>query len=207
MWDEAREVGRQLGPVDPTPPGYLPEGERALARGWAIALAHGLVWIAFGVAVLVWPDLSFETLVALIATCALVHGAVSGVTASAVATRSRGRAWLVVDATAASVAGVVLLAWPDLDGTAALVVLAAWAIGFGALQVIEGHVLPFGGERAALLVWSGVVAIAFGVVMLIEADGGALAASSLIAAFAIVIGVLRSGLAIDLRRLARQPLS
>jgi hypothetical protein len=74
MWDEAREVSRHLGPVDPTPPGFRPEGEKLLARTWAIILAQGLVWISFGVLVLVWPDLGLETLVALIAACALVHG-------------------------------------------------------------------------------------------------------------------------------------
>ncbi|MGH3129122.1 MAG: DUF308 domain-containing protein, partial [Gaiellaceae bacterium] len=96
MWDEATEVSRHLGPVDPTPPGFRPEGERLLARTWATILAQGLVWIAFAVLVLVWPDLRLETLVALIAACALVHGGISGAMAFAVPLRRGGRAWLVL---------------------------------------------------------------------------------------------------------------
>jgi uncharacterized membrane protein HdeD (DUF308 family) len=206
MWDEAREVSRHLGPVDPTPPGFRPEGESILARTWATILAHGLVWIVFGVVVLMWPDLGLDTLVVSIAACALVHGALSGATAIALPF-GRARAWVVLDAVIAIVVGVALLAWPDIQTTLVLVVVAAWAIVLGVVQMIEAHVLPFSGERATLLVWTGIVAVTFGVVMLIETRDGALANAALIAAFAIVTGVLQSAFAIDLRRLSRRAMS
>jgi uncharacterized membrane protein HdeD (DUF308 family) len=200
MWDEAREVGRHLGPVDPTPSGYRPEGEGILVRTWASILAHGLVWIGFGVAVLGWRELTLDTLAALIAACALVHGALSGTTA---ATVPFARAWAVLGAVMAIAVGVVLLVWPDISATSVLSVLGAWAIALGVLQMVEAHVLPFSGERATLLVWTGIVTVTFGIVMLIEARDGALANAALVAAFTLVTGVLQSAFAIDLRRLAR----
>ena len=203
MWDDAREVGRYLGPVDPTPPGFRPERESVIARMWRITLAQGLTWIVFGVLVLVWPDLSLETLVALIAVCALVHAGISGAAALAVPFRSHGRAWVALDALAAIVAGVVVLAWPELSATSVLYVLAAWAIVLGVFQMIGAHVLPLSGERATLLAWSGVVPVTFGVVMLVRASDGALANTALIAAFAIVTGVRQVAFALDLRRLPR----
>lgn len=207
MWDEATEVSRHLGPVDPTPPGFQPEGERLLTRTWATTLAQGLVWIAFGVLVLVWPDLGLETLVALIAACGFVHGAISGATAFAVPLGRSGRAWLVLDALTAIVVVVVLLGWSEISATSVLYVLAAWAIALGVLQVIGAHALPFSGERATLLSWNGIVPVIFGVVMLLEAREGALAHATLIATFALVTGVLQTAFALDLRRLPRRALS
>jgi uncharacterized membrane protein HdeD (DUF308 family) len=204
MWNDAREAGRYLGPVDPTPPGFRPEGESVIARTWKIVLAQGLTWIAFGFLVLAWPDLGLETLVALIAACAFFHGAISGAAAFAVPLRRRGRAWLVLDALTAVVIGVVVLAWPDISATSVLYVLAAWAIALGVLQMIGAHVLAFSGERATLLAWSGVVPVIFGVVMLLEAGEGALAHAALIAAFGIVTGVLQIAFALDLRQVPRR---
>jgi hypothetical protein len=105
MWDDAREVGRSLGPVDPTPPGFLPEGESVIAGMWRTIAGQGLTWVVFGGLVLVWPNLSLATLVALMAACALVHAALSGAAAVAVPIRRHGRVWLALDALAAIVVG------------------------------------------------------------------------------------------------------
>jgi uncharacterized membrane protein HdeD (DUF308 family) len=98
----------------------------------------------------------------------------------------------------------VLLGWSEISATSVLYVLAAWAIALGVLRVIGAHVLPFSGERATLLAWSGIVPVVFGVVMLVEAGEGALAHAALIATFAIVTGVQQIAFALDLRRLARR---
>jgi uncharacterized membrane protein HdeD (DUF308 family) len=200
MWDEARRVGREFGPVDPTPPGHRPEGESILVRTWVSVLAHGLVWIGLGVVTLAWPDLSLDALTGLLAACALAHGALSSATAI---TAPVVRAWASLDALIAIVVGTTLLAWPDVQGTSVLYVLGAWAVALGLLQIVRAHVLPFSGERATLLVWTGIVTATFGVVMLIEARDGALANTGLIAAFALVTGALQSARALDLRGLAR----
>jgi uncharacterized membrane protein HdeD (DUF308 family) len=54
-----------------------------------------------------------------------------------------------------------------------------------------------------LLALNGLVAGAFGAVMFIEPDAGAVAIVALIAAFTIVIGVMQIGFALELRDIAR----
>lgn len=159
------------------------------------------MWIAFGIVVFSWPGPSPDTLTELIAALALAHGAISGAEAVAVPLNRGGRAWLVVDAAAAIVVGLVVLVWPGISATA---VLGAWAVVLGALQLIGARVLPLSGERATALAWSGLVPVAFGVVMLVRSGGGALASATLIAAFAIVTGVLQAASALDLRAVLRR---
>jgi uncharacterized membrane protein HdeD (DUF308 family) len=204
MWDDATEVGRYVGSVDPTPAAFRPEGESVLARAWTTVLAHGLLWLAFGGLVLAWPDPSLKELVALIAAGALGHGAISGVAAFTVPLGRGERVWVVSAALVDVVIGaVLLLGWSELSATAVLYVFAAWVLALGVLQAIAVRVLPLSGERATVLSWSGIVPIVFGVVMLVEASDGALASTALIAAFALVTGVLQTAFALDLRRLSR----
>ncbi|MGZ5345948.1 MAG: DUF308 domain-containing protein, partial [Actinomycetota bacterium] len=75
-----------------------------------------------------------------------------------------------------------------------------WAIVIGLLQIASAFELLLDGGDRVLLVLSGLVSIAFGVIMWIHPGAGALALITLIAAFAIVIGTTLLVTAFRLRR-------
>ena len=178
------------------------EGEHMLARVWKIIAANGVAAIVFGFVLALWPDIGLTTIVAVVAVYALVRGVLSGTAAFSAPLPRTERRWLALEAVVGTAIGIALLVWNDVSAKALLYVVAAWAIAIGVLMLAAAIELPLSGGRRLLLALSGVVAGAFGTVMFIEPDTGAVAIVALIAAFIIVIGIMQVGFALDLRRVA-----
>jgi uncharacterized membrane protein HdeD (DUF308 family) len=180
----------------------MSEGERMLARAWKMIAANGVAAILFGFVLVLWPDIGLATIVTVVAVYALVRGVLSAIAAFSVLFPRTGRTWLVLEAIIGTAIGVALLIWNDMSAKALLYMVAAWAIAIGVLMLAAAIQLPLSGGRRLLLALNGLVAGAFGAVMFIEPDVGAVAVVALIAAFFIVIGVMHVGFALDLRNIA-----
>jgi uncharacterized membrane protein HdeD (DUF308 family) len=178
------------------------EGERMLARVWKLIAANGVAAILFGFVLVLWPDIGLTTIVAAVAVYALVRGVLSGLAAFSAPLPQAERGWLTLEAIAGTAIGIALLVWNDISAKALLYVVAAWAIGIGILMLVAAIQLPLSGGPRLLLALNGLVAGAFGAVMFIEPDAGAVAIVALIAAFTIVIGVMQVGFALELRNVA-----
>ena len=111
------------------------------------------------------------------------------------------RGWLTLEAVAGTAIGIALLVWNDISAKALLYVVAAWAIAIGVLMLAAAFQAPLDTPGRLLLALNGIIAGAFGAVMFIEPDAGAVAIVALIAAFMIVTGVMQIGLALELRKL------
>ena len=85
-----------------------------------------------------------------------------------------------------------------------LYAIAAWAIAMGVLEIALAFVLPLSGGRSLLVVLSGLLSVAFGVIMFGHPGAGAVALLALIAAFALVTGVMQIAFALELRRVAAE---
>ena len=181
---------------------HLQEGERELARIWKVSALRGVLAIAFAVVILIWPDIGLTALIALFGAFALVSGVASIVGAFSASLERSRRAWLVFDGLLGVVVGIVVFVWPDLSALGLLYAIAAWAIASGILGLALAFALPFSGGRSLLLVLEAVVSVAFGVIMFWHPGAGALALLALVAAFALVTGVMQIAFAIELRRVA-----
>ena len=175
------------------------DAERNLAKTWKFLATEGILWVVFGFVIVIWPDIGLTTLVALVAVLALVKGVMSGIAAFAAPLAPTERRWLGLEAVVGIGLGIVMLAWPDISAKALLYVVAAWAIALGVMQLGAALVLPLGGGNRLLLALGGIIAASFGALMFIEPAAGALAQIALIAAFAIVGGVMQIGFAFELR--------
>ena len=178
------------------------EGERMLARAWKMIAANGVAAIVFGFVLVLWPDIGLTTIVAVVAVYALVRGVLFGLAAFTAPLLGADRAWLLLEAAIGTGIGIALLIWNDISAKALLYVVAAWAIAIGVLMLAAALQLPLSGGRRIVLVLNGLVAGAFGAVMFIEPDVGAVAIVALIAALFIVIGVMHVGFALELRNIA-----
>ena len=162
---------------------------------------RGVVAIAFALLILIWPGIGLTTLIALFGAFALVSGLATIVGAFAAPIRNRQRAWLSIEGLLGIGVGVVVFLWPSLSALGLLYAVAAWAIAAGILEVALSFNLPISGGRSLLLGLSGLLSIAFGAIMFAKPGAGAIALLALIAAFALVSGVMQISYAFELRRI------
>jgi uncharacterized membrane protein HdeD (DUF308 family) len=109
---------------------------------------------------------------------------------------------MIFDGLVGVAVGVVVFLWPDLSALGLLYAIAAWAIALGIFEIAFAFVLPLSGGRSLLTVLGGVLSIAFGVIMFMHPGAGAVALLALVAAFALVTGVMQIAFALELRSAA-----
>jgi uncharacterized membrane protein HdeD (DUF308 family) len=178
----------------------IEEGERMFARIWRLLALRGVVAIIFAFVLLVWPDIGLSAMTIVVGAFAIASGFVSGVAAWALPGAASHRLWLGFNSVVGLAVGVGVLVWPDLSAKALLYAIAIWAIATGLTELYAAFALPLSGARTVLTAVSGVVMAAFGVVMFVEPDEGAIALLALVAAFALVRGTFDIALAVELRR-------
>ena len=182
----------------------IQEGERTLARIWKVMALNGVLAIAFSVVIVVWPSIGLSALIALFGAFALVSGVSTIVEAIREPVERRQQIGLVVQGLLGVAVGVVVFVWPDLSALGLLYAIAAWAIATGIVGIALAFELPLSGNRSLLLGLSGLLSIAFGVIMFAEPGAGAIALLALIAAFALVTGVMQVVFALELRRVVNE---
>jgi uncharacterized membrane protein HdeD (DUF308 family) len=174
-----------------------------LARDWWIIALQGVSAVVFGVLALIWPAVTLLALVFLFGAYALVDGVLM---LGRGLRRSGGTHpdwWRVVQGLVGIGAGVLAFAVPDITAYALLLVIAAWAIISGGMELVAAYQLRDVIRREWLLALDGIVSILFGVALIVFPSAGALAVVWLIGSFAIVSGVILLVMAFGLRGRAR----
>jgi uncharacterized membrane protein HdeD (DUF308 family) len=180
----------------------LPTGVvAALGRAWWLVLLRGIAAIVFGLLAWAWPGATLITL-------ALFWGAyvlVDGIAAlwSWWHARQRGNAmWQVVLIGVLGIAaGIFTFLSPGITALALLLVIAVWAVANGVFQIAAAIRLRKEIDNEWLLILSGVLSVAFGVLMMLFPGAGAMAVLWLIGAFAVAYGVLLVFFAFKLKKL------
>jgi uncharacterized membrane protein HdeD (DUF308 family) len=171
---------------------------------WALGLS-GLLSIALGVVILLWPGISLEALVILFGAYALATGVI-GLFYSFSAQANGERGWLIFSSLLGIAVGIMVLVWPSISALALLYVIGAYAVALGILAIGGAFWLPIGGGDTALMILSGLVSILFGIVIFARPGAGALVTLALIAAFALINGITELVVAIGGKRLVESDL-
>jgi uncharacterized membrane protein HdeD (DUF308 family) len=172
-----------------------------LARWWWTFIVRGLLAITFGVLAFLAPAWGITVLVLLFAAWALVDGAGSLLTGWR--TRGRDRSWWIeiVEGIVGVAAGVVALVLPvDVVAEVLVLVVAAWAIVTGAIEIVLAVRLRRVIEDELWLGLAGLASVLFGVVLVLFPGAGALSLVWLIGSFAIAFGAFLVLLGWRLRR-------
>jgi uncharacterized membrane protein HdeD (DUF308 family) len=158
--------------------------EPLLAHYWWVLFVRGALAIAFGLATLVWPDLSFAVLLLFVATWFLADGVVALFQAFTSAQR-----WPhVLDGSLSIAAGAFVIFYPAMAGLVLTVTIAVWLVAKGVAQVFLAF--RFGGTHpgAWLLGVVGITTAGFGA-FLAHNPADALRMMTLVSAFAVVLGL------------------
>jgi uncharacterized membrane protein HdeD (DUF308 family) len=121
---------------------------------------------------------------------------------SAIAHRRTQRRWglLVVGGMLGIAAGVLTFFWPGITALVLLAIIASWAIVMGIIEITVAIRLRKEIKGELVMVLSGLLAIAFGVMLVVNPGLGALAVALWIGAYALASGVLLLVLAFRLRK-------
>ncbi len=174
---------------------------RALAENWWLLLLRGVASIVFGVLAFIWPGLTLVALIFLWGAYAVVDG---GIALWAAITGKAGelapRWWLIIVGIVGILAGLVAFASPGLTAFFLLMFIAGWAIVVGALEIWGAIQLRKEIEGEWWLILSGLLSIAFGILLVARPGAGALALVWLIGSFAILHGCILIALALRLKQ-------
>jgi uncharacterized membrane protein HdeD (DUF308 family) len=168
---------------------------------WAVGL-HGLASVVLAVLLLAWPGISVFALTIVFGAYTFATGIVA--LGTAFSTDKDERGWLIASGLLGIAVGIMVFVWPDISALALLYVIGAYAIGLGILAVVGSFRLPLDGRDSATMGVSGLVSIAFGIVIFAKPGAGALAVLGLIAAFALATGISELVVAIGGQKLVER---
>lgn len=175
-----------------------------LQGNWGWIVLRGVAAVLFAVVAMMWPGITLAALVVAWGAYAFADG----VLALAVAWQVRAEGapfWaLVVVGLLGIAAGVATFIWPQITALTLLILITAWAMLMGVFQVVAAIRLRKEIEGEWLLALSGVLSVAFGVLMMLNPGAGALVMLTLTATFAFAFGVLLIVLGLRLRTAARR---
>jgi uncharacterized membrane protein HdeD (DUF308 family) len=175
-------------------------GLRPLTRSWWLMLLRGLASILFGIAAFIWPGLTVLALTLLYGAYAMADGILSlGAALTGNGDRSVPTGWLVVMGLLGIAAGSVAFLWPGLTAFALVIMIGAWAVAIGILEIIGAIWLRHELEDEWLLIAAGILSVLFGTALLLKPGAGALALAWAIGAFAILSGILHLAFALRLK--------
>ena len=173
---------------------------QALGDSWLMFLLRGLAAVAVGGVWRVWTGPTHVAQGKLLAAYALVDGIVALAAGIAGRTTAASRWWLVAVGMFGIAAAVVTFVWPGITALLLLYLIAGWAVAIGVFQIIGAIQLRKEIENEWLLILQGVLAVIFGIIMFVMPGAGALALIWVIAACAILYGLLLIVFAINIRK-------
>ncbi|MGX8272207.1 HdeD family acid-resistance protein [Brevundimonas diminuta] len=174
----------------------------ALHRSWWLLLLRGIAAVAFGVLTFVWPQISLLTLILVYGVYALIDG----VLALIAAIRGGGfapRWWLALGGVVSILAAVVAFAWPGLTALVLVYLIGFWSILRGVLEIIGAIRLRNEIANEWTLGVAGALSVIFGLILVFMPGAGALGLLWLIAAWAVLFGLLLIWVAFKVRTLAK----
>jgi uncharacterized membrane protein HdeD (DUF308 family) len=122
-------------------------GQHHGSRIWSVLL--GLLLIAGGIVVIVWPGVTFLAIAIVWGITMLVGGIVRAVAAATLHVGSWG--WLVALGIVEAILGVVMLAWPDVTAYVILLLIGIYSMVAGILQIVLAFELRKAPDRFAQL--------------------------------------------------------
>src|SRR5579859_893450 len=160
----------------------------------------GILAVITGIIAIAWPGVTILALVILFAVYAFMLAGLQG--AQAFSSRSAGPVFGhlllgLIDLAA----GVVALAWPGPTAFVLVIVVAAWALAGGVVEFFAGFQSGESAGTRALFILSGLVSVAFGVLLFARPGVGAVTLALLFGLYSLIYGFSQITAGIQVRHL------
>jgi uncharacterized membrane protein HdeD (DUF308 family) len=171
----------------------------AMADYWWLLLLRGIAAVIFGLLAFFMPGIAGLSLVFLWGAYSFADGVLALWAAVSGGVATGNRWWLALTGALGIVAGLIAFFAPGLTAGVLLIFIAIWSVAIGIMAIIGAIQLRKEIEGEWLLILSGIIAIAFGVLMFTRPASAALAVVWMIATFAIIFGIDLIMLALKLK--------
>jgi uncharacterized membrane protein HdeD (DUF308 family) len=170
-----------------------------LKRGWGLLVLRGVIAVLFGILCFAMPGITLQAIVLLFGAYALVDGIFMLVVAIRAAKGMPGTGTLVLLGLIGIAAGILTFFYPGITALSLVWVIAFWAISTGVFAIAAAIRLRKELTNEWMLILSGVLSIAFGVLAIMRPGAGALSILWLIGGYAIVFGIMLLALAFKIK--------
>ena len=169
-----------------------------LVRNWWALALRGVLAVLFGVAAFIVPGLTVAFLIALFGAYALIDGVLAIVAGVKAAEHHERFGSLLLRGILGIAAGLVAFILPAATAVVLTLMIGAWAIVTGVLEIVAAvHLHRAHGEW--LLIANGVLSVLFGLFLAVVPALGVLTLVWIIGGYAIVFGAIMLALAFRLR--------
>jgi uncharacterized membrane protein HdeD (DUF308 family) len=167
--------------------------------GATLLLVRGIVGVVIGIVAFAWPGVTIAALVVIFGVYALIDG-VTNLMLGLTRRTAHGRAWVhALQGIVGIAAGVLTFVWPGVTALVLIFFIASWAIVTGAIEVAAAIKLRKEISGEWMLALSGLLSIAFGVLVFAFPFAGAVGISWVLGTYAIIGGVVLIALGVRLR--------
>ena len=164
----------------------------------ASLIGRGILAVIVGIIAIAWPGVTVLALVILFAVYAFMDAFLE--LARAFSGRAAGPVvGHLVLALVDIAAGIVAVAWPGPTALVLVLVVAGWAFIAGILEFVTAFGRGESAGMRAMFLLSGLVSVAFGVVLVARPDVGALTLALLFGLYSLIFGVSEIVLGAELR--------
>ena len=169
----------------------------------------GILAVIVGIIAIAWPQATVLALVILFAVYAFMDAGLQA--ARAFGSRSAGPVFgHLLLALISLAAGVVALVWPGPTAYVLVIIVAAWALAGGLVEIVAGFQSGETAGMRAMFILSGLVSVAFGVVLFARPNVGAITLAVLFGLYSLIYGFSQIAAGVQVRELGKsvqQPLS
>ncbi len=160
-----------------------------LAMNWWGMGIRGVITALFGVAAIIWPDITLAVLIGLFGLFMLADGVIAFI--SAIRAGQQGQRWwtYIVEGIVEVGIGIAVFSVPQVTAVILLYFIAFWAIFIGIWRIATAIELRREIEGEWLWGLSGLVALLFGFAILAFPAAGALTLVRVIGIFALAFGI------------------
>ena len=162
----------------------------------------GTLSVIVGIIAIAWPGVTILALVTLFAIYAFIGAGLQAARAFSSDTAGPVAGHLLL-ALINLAAGVVALAWPGPTTLALVWVVAIWALVIGAVEIGAAFAAGESAGTRAMFAVTGLLSIAFGIVLSARPDIGAVTLALLFGLYSLIYGVTEIVLGVQMRQTGR----
>jgi uncharacterized membrane protein HdeD (DUF308 family) len=164
----------------------------------SLLLVRGIVGLVFGIVAFAWPGITIAALVVIFGMYAVIDG-VTNLMLGVSRSKTDSRWPHVVQGIFGIAAGVLTFLWPGVTTFALVIFIGAWAIVTGVFEIVAAIRLRKEITGEWMLALSGLLSLAFGVLVFAFPAAGAVGIAWVLGAYAAAAGIILIALGVKLR--------